>query len=301
METVAVTGGNGRIGKATLKKLNSRGYETINLARGKKRESISDRYLRADLLDAGNVYGSLARSGADAVIHMGTIPSPTRDPAYITFRSNVMTSFHIMEASKELELESVCIASSINAIGYSFQSDPAEIHYLPVDENHPANPKDPYALGKRVVEVVAEGFGRQDSLPRAISTIRYPRVFKTEELKKKFVGESRSLEDLKEEKRRDVTRGNRFYEKNDLFTYIQIDDAAEIAVKAVESDFSTHETFWAVAEDTTANVPTQDIVDNIYPDVEIRKEFEGFEGLISIEKAKEILSWNPNCSWRELN
>jgi nucleoside-diphosphate-sugar epimerase len=79
VETVAVTGGNGRIGKAVLNELTG-DYRTANLARGKRREEVSDAYLTTDLTDAGEVYGSLAHGGADAVVHMGTIPTPLGHP-----------------------------------------------------------------------------------------------------------------------------------------------------------------------------------------------------------------------------
>lgn len=59
IETIAVTGGNGQIGRSIVAHLNDCGYHTINIARGKQREEKSDQYIRTDLLDPGNVYGSL--------------------------------------------------------------------------------------------------------------------------------------------------------------------------------------------------------------------------------------------------
>lgn len=102
--TVAVTGGNGRIGEAILESLTDHGYRTVNLARGKQREDVSDEYLQTDLLDAGEVYGSLAASSADAVIHMGTILAPGRHPGYVVYESNVVFSYHVLEAATELGL-----------------------------------------------------------------------------------------------------------------------------------------------------------------------------------------------------
>ena len=54
-EAVAVTGGNGRVGKHVLEHLASEGYRTVNLSRGKREEDHSDAYIRTDLLDAGEV------------------------------------------------------------------------------------------------------------------------------------------------------------------------------------------------------------------------------------------------------
>jgi len=139
--TIAVTGGNGRLGEHILKDLNDHGYQTVDVARGKRREEISDRYITTDLTDPGEVYGALVKSDADAVIHMGTIPSPTSHPGYVTFENNVMSSYHILEAAMGLGIDRVCLPSSINAMGASFQEKPIQVSYVPVDEDHPLTPR----------------------------------------------------------------------------------------------------------------------------------------------------------------
>lgn len=55
LDTVAVTGGNGKIGEAILRRLSKHGYRTVNVARGKQREDVSDEYRTTDLVDAGDV------------------------------------------------------------------------------------------------------------------------------------------------------------------------------------------------------------------------------------------------------
>lgn len=289
MQTIAVTGGNGRIGRAILEELVSHGYRTVNLARGKQREEISDEYRTTDLLDAGEVYGSLAISDADAVIHMGTLLTPLDHPGYVTFESNVMTSYHVLEAAKELDLEAVAQASSINVLGCAFQEAPMQVDYLPVDESHRATPRDPYALGKHALEVTASGFGRLDSAPR-ISSLRFPWVATEEELRDRFVEADRGLNAIK-----DGPNG-----RDQLFSYLHLEDAASIARLAVEVEFTGHERFWATARDTTAAVPTSTLTEVFYEDAEIRKDFEGHEGIVDISHASDVLGWEPVHSWREL-
>lgn len=102
LSTVAVTGGNGKIDEAILRDLEDEGYETANIARGRRREEVSDAYVTTDLLDAGETYGALAKTGADAVIHMGTIPGPNNHPQYKTDESNAMSAMHVLEASESL-------------------------------------------------------------------------------------------------------------------------------------------------------------------------------------------------------
>lgn len=291
IETVAVTGGNGRIGEAILADLADEGYQVVNVARGKRREEVSHQYLRTDLLDAGNVYGSLAESDADAVIHMGTIPAPYSNPGYEVYESNVMSTYHVLEAATGLDLEAACIASSINAMGSSYQEAPMEVDYLPVDESHRLTPRDPYATGKHALEVTCDGFGRQETDPVTISSLRYPWVAREDELRERFADADRSLDAVGE----DTTGG-----RNELFAYIHISDAAEIARKAIEADFEGHERFWAVAADTSVDAPTREVAERSYPEAESRKSFSGRETLASIDKARDLLDWEPEYSWTDL-
>jgi len=135
-EAVAVTGGNGRVGKHVLEHLASEGYRTVNLSRGKREEDHSDAYIRTDLLDAGEVYGALAKGDPDAVVHLGMIPSPEQTPGYRTYESNVMSSYHVLEAAGELGVDTAVLASSFSAIGGGFEPDAITVDYLPVDETH---------------------------------------------------------------------------------------------------------------------------------------------------------------------
>jgi nucleoside-diphosphate-sugar epimerase len=290
IERVAVTGGNGKIGEAILRDCVEHGYHAINVARGKRREEVSDEYRTTDLLDSGDVYGSLAASDADAVVHMGTIPNPTGHPEHVTFESNAMSTYHVLEAATALGLEAVVLASSINAMGASYQDAPAEIEYLPVDEAHPLTPRDPYALGKYTAEGIADGFGRRPDTPQ-IASLRYPWVASGEELRERYAEADRSLAGL---------RGGRWNPRSVCFSYLHLADGASVARRAFEADLSGHEPFWTVAADTSADVRTAELVEEFYPEAEAREEFLDYEGLISIDKARTFLDWEPEHSWRDL-
>lgn len=290
IETIAVTGGNGKIGKAILKDLSKSGYQTANLSRGKRRERISDVYITTNLLDAGETYAALAKSNSDAVIHMGTIPDPYNHPQFKTFESNTLSAVHILEASESLGFESVCLASSINAIGAEHQERRPEIEYLPVDEEHPRTPDDIYGIAKHAMEVTADGFGRRPASDLTISTLRYPWVPNENEIEEHFTKANRTLTALRND--------NPWSGQEVLFSYIHIDDATRIARKAVEADYQGHETFWAVASDTTAEAATEILVDEFFPGVEQREEFGEFETLFDLSKSERLLQWTPEHSWR---
>jgi len=297
IETVAVTGGNGRIGGAIISELNSHGYRTVNLNRGKAQTRVveddsdgADEYIQTQMLDPGNVYGSLAKSDADAVVHMASIPNPLTNPGYQTYRSNVMSTYHVLEAASGLSLDAAVVPSSINVIGGPFQSAPVEVEYVPVDEEHPVTPRDPYALSKHVIEVTADGFGRRDGPPFRIGSLRYPWVATTAELRETFVEGDRSLSA--------VTDESAEFASDNLFSYIHLDDAASAARAVLEGEFRGHEAFWTVADDTTAAVPTTELVDACYSNATVKEPFNGRESLISTEKAETMLGWSPSYSWK---
>lgn len=292
IERVAVTGGNGKIGEHILGHLTDRGYHAVNVARGKQREEVSDEYLTTDLLDAGQVYGSLTKADVDAVIHMGTIPRPQLHAKHLVYESNVMSTTHVLEASDALGLKSVCIASSINAMGAEHQVRPADVRYVPIDEEHRRSPDDIYGIAKHAMEVTADGFGRHPDNEMTISSLRYPWVVTREEQREYLADRDRSLQALADSHPatgRDV-----------MFSYLDIDDAARIARRCIEADFTGHEVFWAVAADTTAEAPTEAVIEEYFPAVEVRAELEGTESMFSLEKAGELLGWQPERSWRDL-
>lgn len=292
ISTIAVTGGNGKIGSEILEHLADHGYETANISRGKRGEEVSNTYVTTDLLDAGETYGAIAKTGADAVIHMGTIPDPYSNPDYRVYESSVMSATHVLEAADSLGLEAVYLPSSINAIGSEHQERDTEVQYLPIDETHPRTPDDSYGVAKHAMEVTADGIGRRPSTNLTIASLRYPWVTIDEEMREYFVEADRSLEALAEvhpSTGRDV-----------LFSYLAVDDATAIARKAVEADFDGHEVFWAVASDTTAAVPTVDIVAEYYPNADVQTKFNGYEALVDLTKANELLDWEPQHSWRNL-
>jgi len=289
-KSVAVTGGNGRLGRAALAAFNDAGYRTVDIARGKRREKTSDEYRTTDLTNAGEVYGSLAAADVDRIVHAGTIPNSGSHPAHVTYGNNVMSTYHVLEAASALDIDSVCIASSFNAIGAFWQPSPVDIEYLPVDEDHPARPQDPYGLAKYVVEATADGFGRRPEGPDTIVSLRYPWITTDQELQETFRDPVRTLESVDHED----TGGGR----DDLFSYLHVDDAARAAQSAIEADFEGHERFWIASSDTTMDILSSELV-SCYPGV-TDPGLEGHESLVDTSKAKAMLDWSASTSWRDL-
>ncbi|WP_226021455.1 NAD-dependent epimerase/dehydratase family protein [Halomicrobium salinisoli] len=294
-ETVAVTGGNGRVGRAVLAHLNEAGYRTVNLSRGKQSEEESDDYLTTDTLDAGEVYGSIAKSDADAVVHLGMLPTPDATPGFRTYESNAMSSYHVLEAAGELGVDRVALASSFSAMGGGFEPEPITVDYLPVDEDHRLTPSTPYGMGKQALEVAADGFARRpDDRPRTITSLRFPWVVDDEMARETFVEADRTLERLRESEHFSTQR-------NTLFSYVHVSDAVDLVRRAVEADFDGHERVWLSAPDTSAQTPTREVVAELYPDADLRDLDDEYAALVDTGKAESLFGWTPEWSWRDLN
>jgi len=295
-DTVIVTGGNGRIGRRLLEHLNEHDYRTVNLSRGKRDEDHSDTYRTTDLLDAGEVYGSLAKSDADAVVHLGMLPTPDRTPGFRTYESNVVSTYHVLEAAGELGVETVALASSFSAIGGGFEPDPITVDYLPLDEDHRLTPSNPYGMGKQALEIAADGFARRpDDSPQTITSLRFPWVVDDDLARETFVEADRSLDGLRDSPHFHTQR-------NTLFSYVHADDAASLVRRAVEASFDGHERVWVSAPDTSAETPSADLAAELFPDAERRESLTDGDpcaALVDTSKAERLFDWEPTWRWRD--
>ncbi|SER53838.1 NAD-dependent epimerase/dehydratase family protein [Natrinema salaciae] len=295
-ETVAVTGGNGRVGRHVIAHLADEGYRTVNLSRGKRDEDRADAYLTTDLLDAGEVYGSLAKSDADAVVHLGMIPTPESTPGFRTYESNALSSYYVLEAAGELGIDTVALASSLSALGGGYEPEPTTVDYLPVDEAHRLTPSTSYGIGKQTLEIAADGVARRtDARPRTIASLRFPWVVDDDRARETFLETDRTLSGLRQ-------TGDFHAQRNTLFSYVHLSDAVDLVRRTVEASFDGHERVWVSAPDTSAETPSRELAATVFPDAERRDALGEGEhaALIDTAKAEALFDWTPEWSWRQL-
>lgn len=101
---VIVTGGSGKLGRATVKYLSDEGWEVISVDTrrpagvsedGKSGLNGAYRLVEADLEDMGSVLETfmstdMAYSGIQAAVHLAAIPSPGQTSSSRQFRTNTM-------------------------------------------------------------------------------------------------------------------------------------------------------------------------------------------------------------------
>ena len=96
---IAVVGGSGRAGEYIIAECAAAGHELVNADQrppGPDYRDSGATFLRTDAENLGEVVA--ATRGADAVIHMAAIASPTTEPEYSLFRTNMMSNWAVLEA-----------------------------------------------------------------------------------------------------------------------------------------------------------------------------------------------------------
>jgi hypothetical protein len=57
--------------------------------------------------------------------------------------------------------------------------------------------------------------------------------------------------------------------------------------------------FIIAAADTVMNRPSADLLREVYPDVPLARDIGEFETLLAIDRAREVLNFAPQHSWRD--
>ena len=159
---ILVTGARGKVGAATVAALVDAGHEVTatDLSRPRfegDRDAIP--YKQADLTAAGDAYAIVP--GHDAVVHAAAIPDPISTPPHVVFQNNLMALFNTLEAAVRAGVPRFVNLSSETVPGFIFAERPFLPDYVPVDEQHPVRPQDPYAIAKHFGEQLLDAAVRR--------------------------------------------------------------------------------------------------------------------------------------------
>ena len=86
--------------------------------------------------------------------------------------------------------------------------------------------------------------------------------------------------------------------KWNLWGYIDARDGAQAVRLALESDLRGTEVFIIANADTVMSRPNGDLIAEFYADVEVRGDLGEHDTLLSIEKARRLLGYQPAYGWR---
>jgi len=278
---IAVTGGSGKAGRAVVRDLLDHGHEVLNVDLVPSRDDAAP-FLPADLTDYGETLEALSGGhvvpGIEAVVHLAAIPAPDKGTQQVVFRTNITSTHTVFSAAWRLGLERVVWASSETTLGLPFDTPP---EYAPVDEEHPLRPESSYALSKVLGEEMARQFSRWSGIP--IVGLRFSNVMERVDYK-----QFPSYWD------------DPHLRKWNLWGYVDESHVAQSCRLALDADIAGADSFIIAAGDTVMQRPSRDLMAEVFPGVPVRDGVDRHDTLLGIDKARRVLGYSPDFTWREL-
>jgi UDP-glucose 4-epimerase len=148
MGAVLVTGGAGYIGSHTSKLLLQKGYDIViydSLELGHKevlQYLPGANFVQGDIGDGAKLAETLKQYDVDSVIHFAayaSVPDSVRDPVKY-YQNNIVKTLTLLDTLNAHGVKHVLFSSSAATFG--------ETQYVPIDENHPQKPTNPYGQTK---------------------------------------------------------------------------------------------------------------------------------------------------------
>lgn len=280
MRTALVTGGLGHAGKWVVDRLAREGWRVVCVdlshpgwqAQGKR----GIEFREADLTERAEALDLMSEFDPDAVVHFAAYPSPTRHPSGRVFEANTMSTYHTLTAAGKVSAK-VVFASSESTYGFPFTREKTLPDFLPIIEDHPLRPEDPYGTSKVVGEEIGRMVARRYGV--SVASIRPSWI---QEPGQYHCREGRDLAD---------GAGN-------FWSYIDVRDVAGIVSAALESDFEGHEAFLAVAAENYLDRLTVKLIEEFFDGTPETCDLTGEEAAFSTTKARKTLDWEPEHDWR---
>ena len=287
MAHVVVTGGNGKLGRAVVRDLVADGWRVTVLDRAMSPYAPAPggvTVTAVDLTDYGQVLGALTRlddrhDSVDAVVHLAAIPAPGLAPNATTFANNVLGTYHVLEAARVAGIRNVVLASSETVLGIPFPE--AGLPYLPVDEDYRVLPASSYSLGKAVDEEMAHHFCRWDAAAKVIC-LRFSNVMEPADY-----AEFASWQDDPS-----VRSWN-------AWAYIDARDGAQAVRRALHHGTPGYDVFVIANADSVMERPSEELAAEVFPGVPLRRPVPGTGTFLAIDKARRVLGFEPEHSWRD--
>lgn len=278
MTTVAVTGACGKAGRAVVADLLAHGYTVLAtdvVGVPGDEGDLGTPLVHADLTDYGQAIEALA--GAQMVVHLANIPAPGRSTPPETINRNTTMNTNVFLAAARLGVRKVVWASSETTLGLPFANGP---QYVPVDEAHFPHPTTTYALSKVLGEETAKHISTLTGIP--FVGLRISNIFRPEDY-------------ARVPGFQDDAQARRW----NLWGYVDARDVAQAVRRALETTTTGSHNVIVAAADTIMDRPSAELLDEVFPGAERRRDISGNETLLSIDAARELLGYAPEHSWRD--
>ena len=154
---ILITGGAGYVGSHANKLLHQHGYETVvfdNLSFGHRAFVKWGEFVLGDLAEVDLIRRCFATYPIEAVMHFGGfayVGESVTDPSKY-YQNNVVNTLKLLDVMREFRVNHIIFSSSCATYG-----NPERI---PLTEDHPQRPVNPYGKTKLMVEEILEDFDK---------------------------------------------------------------------------------------------------------------------------------------------
>ena len=281
---VLVTGGAGKIGTVQIQTLLRAGHEVVSFDRVAKKSRDCEHQC-GDLRDLFAVRRAV--QGADAVVHCGALPHDGAGLPEDVLGINVQGTLNILLASLEAGVERIVNFSSVNALGaVGGHRKPVQ---FPIDDDYPRHPMSNYQLSKHLGEEACRSY----SAKHGMITISLRPVY--------VVGD-REVNHWLRPTTRDHSVG---WFRTEFCAYVFAEDVCDAVMRSLKVEGVRNASFLLNADDTAAETPTSELIDETHPEAPWISEKElyfaerPFRSIIDSSLAKKVLGWQPMRSLRE--
>ena len=277
---IGVTGATGKLGAVVAAHLVEAGHEVLRMDVVGPR---ADDFVRLDLTDYGQVVDAFSSvdnrlSGLEAIVHLAAIPAGGFEPDSAVFHNNMIATFNVFQAARRVGITRIVYASSETLLGLPLDLDP---EYIPLDEQFDSRPESMYAVVKHLEEELARKLCRWDP-QLSITALRFSNVMVPSD----YAGFAAFQDDAS------VRRWN-------LWGYIDARDGAQAVQLALDANRPGFDCFVIAAADTVMATPNAELLADQFPRIPLTRELEEHETLLSIDKARRVLGYAPQHSWRD--
>ena len=187
-------------------------------------------------------------------------------------------TYNVFRAAIRAGVRTIVTASSETVLGLPFDVPPP---YIPVDEDC-TRPESNYSLSKHLEEQLAIQLVRWHP-DLSIQALRFSNVMDPADYAEFPSYDSDPL-----------------LRKWNLWGYIDARDGAQAVLKAIQRGQREpgFERYIIAAADTVMTRPNAELVGEVFPGVELRGDLGVNTTLLSIEKARRLLGFEPEYSWR---
>ena len=296
MTKCLVVGGSGYIGRELVCQLAARGDEVFVFGRSPRPREMPGRWLQGDMTQPDTVRAALGGLEFDVIYHVASLPGDTGDPLQMV-TVNLLGLTHLLNYAREAEAKRFVLSSSISAYEWYPATKFAAPDYMPVDEAHPARPKDIYASTKRMQEILAMTYYHQYGLP--VTALRLTAV-----VGPGGRGGGRGWREFAEMLAAGESVQIPHFSLDELCHYVDLRDAARMHIAAGEHPNAPGEVFNCCGPGPTRGSEFAAIVESVAPGIQVDTGFpwsmaQGGEIEFDMSKARRLLDFAPRYTLRE--